>query len=107
MSKRPPCQPRIPIGQRLRSLWKEIWLIAAIFYVKFFIFDFRIKVPTGSMEPTLHGHPDYGDNVCVNRLAYASVLYAVSVVVGFLLIVGSGVALSGIWRRFRLRVSVP
>jgi signal peptidase I len=30
------------------------------------------KIPSGSMEPTLHGHPSYflGDRVAVNKLAY-------------------------------------
>ena len=32
------------------DLWKDLWWFFAIIYVKFFIFDFRIKVPTGSME---------------------------------------------------------
>lgn len=28
------------------------------------------KVPTGSMEPTIHGDPDQGDRILVDRLAY-------------------------------------
>lgn len=28
------------------------------------------KVPTGSMEPTIHGHPVQGDRILVNKLAY-------------------------------------
>jgi signal peptidase I len=107
MRPKPNSPPRITIRERLLSIWKEIWWIAGFVYFKFLIFDFRIKIPTGSMEPTLHGHPDYGDNVCVNRFAYASAFYMISVLGGLLLILGSGVALSGIWRRVRLRVSVP
>ncbi len=28
------------------------------------------KIPTGSMEPTLHGDPKYGDRILVNRFQY-------------------------------------
>jgi signal peptidase I len=99
------------------AVWRDIWWFAAIIYLKFLVFDFRIKVPTGSMEPTLHGHPDYGDNVFVNRLAYVSAFWVAATLTGLVVLVVSGIASSqklqreelapaGILRR-RFRLSLP
>lgn len=41
-----------------------IAMIARTFIVQAF------KIPTGSMEPTLHGHPKNGDRVLVNKFIY-------------------------------------
>ena len=30
------------------------------------------KIPSGSMEPTLIGHEDFGDRILTNKLAYVT-----------------------------------
>ena len=51
--------------------WTESILIAFIIamIVRTFIVQ-AFKIPTGSMEPTLHGDPSHGDRVLVNKFIY-------------------------------------
>ena len=53
------------------NLRSWVRLIAAVVLLKGFILD-QYRIPSGSMEPTLHGDPAYfsGDRVLVNKLAY-------------------------------------
>src|SRR5438105_13354330 len=46
-------------------------LVAAILFARFYIAE-PFKIPSGSMEPTLFGHEDYGDRIVTNKLAYES-----------------------------------
>ncbi len=52
--------------------WPESILIAFIIAMiaRTFIVQ-AFKIPTGSMEPTLHGDPSNGDRVLVNKFVYA------------------------------------
>lgn len=52
--------------------WTESILIAFIIamIVRTFIVQ-AFKIPTGSMEPTLHGDPNNGDRVLVNKFVYS------------------------------------
>lgn len=80
----------------------EAWLglgafVATVLALRFLIFE-PFKIPSGSMEPTLIGHPDYGDRIVTNLLAYQSA-WAVGWKVGLtLLIVLAGFLCSRKWR---------
>ena len=59
--------PRKP---RFRDTWQGFLLfVAALLALRFLVFE-PFKIPTGSMEPTLIGHEDYGDRIVTNKLAY-------------------------------------
>ncbi len=53
-----------------------VLLIAAIFLARWYVME-PFKIPSGSMEPTLIGHEDYGDRILTNKLAYASQLHVI------------------------------
>jgi signal peptidase I len=53
------------------SYYAMAFLIIAILFCRFYIFE-PFKIPSGSMEPTLFGHEDYGDRIVTNKLAYAT-----------------------------------
>ena len=81
------------------------WFIVLLFF-KFLICD-MMKVPTGSMEPTLAGHPDHGDRIFVNELAYAP-SWKVALLIGTFLALLIGAWVHGRTRReLRLRLSLP
>lgn len=44
--------------------------VIALLVLRFLVFE-PFKIPTGSMEPTLIGHEDYGDRIVTNKLAYS------------------------------------
>ncbi|MCY3021447.1 MAG: signal peptidase I [Planctomycetota bacterium] len=48
-----------------------LFLVAAIVFARWFILE-PFKIPSGSMEPTLFGHEDYGDRIVTNKLAYVT-----------------------------------
>ncbi|MCZ7643963.1 MAG: signal peptidase I [Planctomycetota bacterium] len=55
------------------SAWKT-WrgpglFVVAILVARFFLFE-PFKIPSGSMEPTLIGHEDYGDRIVTNKIPY-------------------------------------
>ena len=58
-----------------KATWRE-WVESALvaFIMVMIIRTFIVqafKIPTGSMEPTLHGDPKYGDHVLVNKYLYS------------------------------------
>jgi len=57
------------------SFWDSMWgtalLIGALLLGRFYVLE-PFKIPSGSMEPTLIGHEDYGDRILTNKLAFAS-----------------------------------
>jgi signal peptidase I len=60
--------PRKP---RFRDTWQGLLVfVAALLALRFLVFE-PFKIPTGSMEPTLIGHEDYGDRIVTNKLAYS------------------------------------
>jgi signal peptidase I len=55
---------------RFWDTWHALALfVAALLGLRFWIFE-PFKIPSGSMEPTLIGHEDYGDRIVTNKLAY-------------------------------------
>ena len=60
--------------KRKKSLFREsAETIICAFLIAMVIRTFVVqafKIPTGSMEPTLHGHPRYGDRIFVNKFIY-------------------------------------
>ena len=93
------------LQQGLDFLLEFKWFIVLLFF-KFLVCDV-MKVPTGSMEPTLAGHPDHGDRIFVNELAYEPIWKVIVVLATFLLLLG-GAWLHGRTRReWRLRFSIP
>jgi len=52
------------------TLWGMLYLVASILFLRWKIWE-PFKIPSGSMEPTLFGHDDYGDRIVTNKLAYA------------------------------------
>lgn len=81
----------------------EAWLglgafVATVLALRFLIFE-PFKIPSGSMEPSLIGHPDYGDRIVTNLLAYQSA-WSVGWKLGLtLLIVLAGFLCSRKWCR--------
>jgi signal peptidase I len=71
------------------STFALILLVAAILFARFYIAE-PFKIPSGSMEPTLFGHEDYGDRIVTNKLAYeaAGHCYAMAAIALALIIVG-------------------
>jgi len=54
-----------------RGFMSLVWLVLLIFVLKGCVID-QYRIPTGSMEPTLHGDPRFfhGDRVLVNKWLY-------------------------------------
>jgi signal peptidase I len=86
------------------SFWDSWWslplLIAGIVLLRFWIVE-PFKIPSGSMEPTLVGHEDYGDRIVTNKLAYVGGAQALLVSLGLLLIFVIGFVASKGWQRWR------
>ena len=66
-------------------------LVAAILFGRFYIVE-PFKIPTGSMEPELIGHEDYGDRIGTNKLAYAPSSEVIKVMIGAAAIILGGFA---------------
>lgn len=85
------------------SGWALALVVAAVLFLRWFIFQ-PFKIPSGSMEPTLIGHEDYGDRIWMNALSYKSAGYCLAVLGGALtLIVAGWIAARG-WLRRRYTV---
>ncbi|HYG74731.1 MAG TPA: signal peptidase I [Planctomycetota bacterium] len=77
-----------------QSFWDSMWglgfLICSILLGRFYVLE-PFKIPSGSMEPTLIGHEDYGDRIVTNKLAYVDpktvgivlAVAAVLIIIGF------------------------
>jgi len=65
------------------------FLIAAIFFGRMALLE-PFKIPSGSMEPTLSGHEDYGDRILTNKLAFVSGKWVIQVVAISLVLIGVG-----------------
>ena len=64
--------PVAPKKKRIR--WWDTWqalvgFVAVLLSVRFLVFE-PFKIPSGSMEPALIGHEEYGDRIVTNKLAY-------------------------------------
>ena len=82
------------------STFALILLIAAILYGRFLIAE-PFKIPSGSMEPTLFGHEDYGDRILTNKLAYAPSGLCIGVAAGALGIIAIGFFASRSYKSLR------
>jgi signal peptidase I len=59
-------------GKKVRfwDTWQALVLfLVVLLFLRFVVFE-PFKIPSGSMEPTLIGHEDYGDRIVTNKLAY-------------------------------------
>ena len=64
-------QEETPKKTRFRDTWQGFAVfVAVLLALRFLVFE-PFKIPTGSMEPTLLGHEDYGDRIVTNKLAYS------------------------------------
>jgi signal peptidase I len=55
---------------RFRDTWQALVLfVVLLLFARFCLFE-PFKIPSGSMEPTLIGHEDYGDRIVTNKIAY-------------------------------------
>jgi signal peptidase I len=60
-----------PKKPRFRDTWQGfVVFVVALLGLRFLVFE-PFKIPTGSMEPTLIGHEDYGDRIVTNKVAYS------------------------------------
>src|SRR4051794_29726395 len=86
------------------SFWDSLWalglLVGAILLARFYIME-PFKIPSGSMEPTLIGHDDYGDRIVTNKLAYADTWQVIYVLAGAVLIIAVGFVASKAWKTKR------
>jgi len=80
------------------TTWSLIYAIAAIMLGRWLILE-PFKIPSGSMEPTLIGHEDYGDRIVTNKLAYIHHWQAAAVLAGALVVILIGFIVSKGWRR--------
>jgi len=53
------------------SMFGLVLLVAVILLARYYILE-PYKIPSGSMEPTLIGHEDFGDRIVTNKLAFAA-----------------------------------
>src|SRR4026207_1733183 len=72
------------------SYYAMAFLVIAILFCRFYVFE-PFKIPSGSMEPTLFGHEDYGARLVTNKLAYSStgMVWTVLGVSSVLIIIGA------------------
>jgi signal peptidase I len=80
--------------------WAFVFLVAVILLARFYIIE-PFKIPSGSMEPTLIGHEDYGDRIVTNKLAYVTARDAAIAYGGVALAIIGGFIASKSWRRWR------
>src|SRR5579872_6070430 len=64
-------------------------LVIAILFARFYIAE-PFKIPSGSMEPTLFGHEDYGDRIVTNKMAYAPMMQSIIIAGGAMLLIVVG-----------------
>ena len=90
------------ISQANPSFWDSfsalVLLVLAILLGRFYILE-PFKIPSGSMEPTLFGHEDYGDRIVTNKLAYVPWDRVLWVMAGALLLILIGFIASKAWKR--------
>jgi len=88
-------------ARQIQSWWDTWWalafLVIAIFAGRAYILE-PYKIPSGSMEPTLIGHEDYGDRIVTNKLAFAPAKQVFSVLGGAVLIIALGFIASKSWK---------
>ena len=86
------------------SFWDSMWgmgfLVAAILLSRFYILE-PFKIPSGSMEPTLIGHEDFGDRIVTNKLAYVEPKQVMIVMACSALLILIGFIISKGWKRTR------
>ena len=86
------------------AFWDSAWglglLIAIILFARFYVAE-PFKIPSGSMEPTLFGHEDYGDRILTNKLAYESAAHCALITAGAIALVVVGFFASRSHRRLR------
>jgi signal peptidase I len=85
------------------STWGLVLLIAVILFGRFYIAE-PFKIPSGSMEPTLFGHEDYGDRILTNKLAYESAAHCALIAGGAIALVLVGFFASRSHRRIKSSV---
>jgi len=80
-----------------------VYLFATILLARWKIWE-PFKIPSGSMEPTLFGHEDYGDRIVTNKLAYADSWQVWAVIGVAVVLIALGFVASKGWRRWRSRI---
>ena len=76
--------------KRFSDSWVSLALwIAFIVLARTLLLE-PFKIPSGSMEPTLIGHEDFGDRILTNKLAYVSNGVALLTAVAFVLLILQG-----------------
>ncbi|MFH0938925.1 MAG: signal peptidase I [Planctomycetota bacterium] len=90
--------------KKKHSFWDSSWafafLVVAILLARFYVVE-PFKIPSGSMEPTLIGHENYGDRIIANKLAYATACDVALVMLISAAIILGGFIASKSWRRLR------
>ena len=93
-----------PAEAREVSFWDTFpamaFLVLSILFARWYVLE-PFKIPSGSMEPTLFGHEDYGDRIVTNKLAYATPLQVWTVLGVSALALAIGFGASKGWRRAR------
>lgn len=89
------------------SFWDTLpallYLFATILLARWRIWE-PFKIPSGSMEPTLFGHEDYGDRIVTNKLAYVEAWQVCAVIGAAVVLIGLGVVACKGWRRWWKRL---
>ncbi|MCW8130822.1 MAG: signal peptidase I [Planctomycetota bacterium] len=91
-----------PKEDKKKSFW-DSWTFFAIFLgllliLRFVIFE-PFKIPSGSMEPTLIGHEDYGDRIVTNKIAYVGLTHALAPLALVIALLLAAFVLGKAWKR--------
>ena len=81
-----------PAQKSFYESWMSLALMVAFIVIARVYLLEPFKIPSGSMEPTLIGHEDFGDRILTNKLAYVSGSYALLAFGAMLLLILQGLS---------------
>jgi signal peptidase I len=76
--------------KKFSDSWVSLALMIAFIVLLRTLLLEPFKIPSGSMEPTLIGHEDFGDRILTNKLAYISTIEAIFAAVLFVVLILQG-----------------
>ncbi|MEI6232137.1 MAG: S26 family signal peptidase [Planctomycetota bacterium] len=96
-----------PVEKTFGDSWYSLILMVGIIVLGRIYLLEPFKIPSGSMESTLVGHPDFGDRILTNKLAYVMTSQALLAAGAFLVLILQGLAWSVEYARYNELRSKP